>query len=229
MICHEYKCLFVHIPKAAGQSVEHYFLKKVGLDWASRSPLLLRKNDQPKVGPPKLAHMRALEYVKFHYLSKELFETYYKFSFVRNPWSRAVSTYKYLGYHTFMSFDNFVFFQLPKLMVNKNFFVSTQYDMLYDQNQLMVDFLGRFENISDDFAKICMHLGFDDKVLPHINKSEPEKFKGLKLLIKNPSLLKKYSFSRHFKKDYKDYYNTKTREQILNIYKKDVETFQYEF
>ena len=229
MICHEYKCLFVHIPKAAGQSVEHYFLKKVGLDWASRSPLLLRKNDQPKAGPPTLAHMRASDYAKYHYISQELFEAYYKFSFVRNPWSRAVSTYKFLGYHAFMNYKDFVFFQLPKLMQNKSWFVSTQYDMLYENGQLMVDFVGKFETIKDDFAKVCAHLGLEDMALPHINKSEPAKFKGIKLLLKNPSLLGKLYLKKSFKKDYKDYYDSKTREQIQHIYKKDVETFEYEF
>ncbi|MBS1730837.1 MAG: sulfotransferase family 2 domain-containing protein [Bacteroidetes bacterium] len=228
MICHDYKCIFVHIPKAAGQSVEHYFLQKVGLDWDSRSPLLLRKNDQPKAGPPTLAHMRAADYVKYHYLSQELFDTYYKFSFVRNPWSRAVSMYKFLGYHTFMSFENFVLYQLPKLMKSKSWFVAPQYDMLYDNDILQVDFVGKFENIDVDFAQVCTHFGFSDKILPHVNKSKSDKFKGLKQLIKNPALLTKLSLTK-FKKDYKAYYQSKTTDMINKIYQKDIEVFEYMF
>ena len=30
MICHDYKCIFVHIPKTAGQSIEHVFLNQLG-------------------------------------------------------------------------------------------------------------------------------------------------------------------------------------------------------
>ena len=33
MICRPFKCLFVHVPKTAGQSVEQFFMDRMGLDW----------------------------------------------------------------------------------------------------------------------------------------------------------------------------------------------------
>src|SRR5262245_2591511 len=86
MISHAQRCVFVHIPKVAGQSVEHVFVGWNNLTWKKRAPLLLRPNDNPAKGPPRLAHLRAEEYVQFGYLPPEKFASYFKFSFVRNPW-----------------------------------------------------------------------------------------------------------------------------------------------
>jgi hypothetical protein len=229
MISHEHKCIFIHIPKAAGQSVEHYFLKKLGLDWNSRSPLLLRKNNEPNAGPPTLAHMQAIEYVRYHYISRQLFDEYFKFSFVRNPWSRLVSTYKFLGFHSIISFKTFIDYQLPVLMKGKNWFVSPQYEYLYHNDVLMVDFVGKFEFLQEDFKKVCERLGFNDNVLPHVNKSKEEHWKGTKALIKNPNLIRKISFKNTFLPDYREYYSAALRDKIHQIYEKDINLFEYAF
>lgn len=96
MISHWHKTIFVHIPKCGGQSVERAFLRDLNLSWATRAPLLLRPNDRPEIGPPRLAHLNAKDYVRCHYISNEIFEAYYKFSIVRNPFDRVVSTINYL-------------------------------------------------------------------------------------------------------------------------------------
>src|SRR5687768_14243923 len=62
VICREYRCLFVHVPKTAGMSIEHVFLRLVGLTWETRAPLLLGGNDDPRLGPPRLEHLKASEY-----------------------------------------------------------------------------------------------------------------------------------------------------------------------
>lgn len=96
MISHHHKSVFVHIPKCGGQSIETAFLHDIGLDWRRRAPLLLRFNDNPDLGPPRLAHLLARDYVTMGYLPKDMFDSYFKFAVVRNPYRRIVSTYQYL-------------------------------------------------------------------------------------------------------------------------------------
>ena len=66
MIVEKRKCIFIHIPKTGGTSIEYFFKKKGG----QRKHALPRK-------------------IKKEFPSK--WENYYKFAFVRNPWDRFVS------------------------------------------------------------------------------------------------------------------------------------------
>lgn len=96
MISHFHRTVFVHIPKCGGQSIESVFLADLGLIWELRAPLLLRPNDDPRLGPPRLAHLLARDYARYHYLSDELFQSYYSFSVLRDPVARVISLYNYM-------------------------------------------------------------------------------------------------------------------------------------
>ncbi|MBU3023748.1 sulfotransferase family protein [Aestuariibacter sp. A3R04] len=224
MISEKYKCIFVHIPKAAGQSVEHFFLDHHNLSWAERAPLLLKYNPDPNKGPERLAHLTAKEYVECGYISDETWNQFFKFSFVRNPWARIVSEYNYRNYHKRMSFRNFVTRGMPEKSDYSDSYrhLMPQYDFLHDEaGNLLVDFVGRFENLQTDFDYVCSQLGFGDTKLPHVNSS------------KNQSLLQKISIfmSKESKKrkHYSEYYDDVTRKIVQKMYSKDIDTFGYRF
>lgn len=235
MICHEYKCIFVHIPKTAGQSVEHVFLNLLGLTWETRAPLLLRHNDRPELGPPRLAHLRADEYVQFRYLSQEMFDEYFKFSFVRNPWSRMVSIYKYLGYHNEQHFKMFVFGDFVNTVFRKkHWLVGPQHEFVYSRDgQLLVDKLGRFEDIQSDFGAVCREIGIPDVKLPHVNSSKSKAVGSahdgfthrLKRIIKTIGGAGKIPDYQN----YQEYYDQETIDMVGKIYSKDIDLFKYDF
>ncbi len=239
MICHHYKCIFIHIPKNAGQSIEHVFLKLLNLDWDTRAPLLLRYNDRPELGPERLAHLKACEYVPCKYLTQEQFDEYFKFSFVRNPWDRMVSIYKYFGWDRYVEFKKFVVKKLTNKVWRDNYwFVRPQSDFVCNESgDIIVDFLGKFENLRADFNQVCQHLGLAPTELPYINKSKKQKLK--------PSLNPKKAFNYagwlyhhrtipRFKtipsfSNYQDYYDDESRELVAQLYQKDIELFGYKF
>ena len=100
-------------PSVRGQSIEMFFLARVGLEWETRAPLLLRPNDVPALGPPRLAHLKAHEYVEKKWMTPAQFDEYFKFAFVRNPWDRIASFYRFLGFDRRCSFPRFVSKHLP--------------------------------------------------------------------------------------------------------------------
>ena len=114
MISHDFRCIFIHIPKVAGQSIEHFFLDLHGLDWDSRGSLLLRHNPDRARGPVRLAHLTAREYVDCGHIGQSDFDAYFKFAFVRNPWARLVSEYHYREHHRRQSFRDFVLHGFPE-------------------------------------------------------------------------------------------------------------------
>ena len=233
MISHHHKCIFVHIPKNAGQSVEHVFVNLLDLNWETRAPLLLRYNDRPELGPPRLAHLTSQEYVTRKYLPQEMFDRYFKFSFVRNPWGRMVSIYSYLGFdkkYEFKTFMTQVFRQ--EVWEDQYWFVRPQCDFLYsDNDELLVDFVGRFENLQGDFNVVCEKLKLPLIDLPHVNQSStavarPSRWPRRLLNSMHPG--KDSRVIPKFKR-YQDYYDTETKEVVTELYGRDIALLGYAF
>lgn len=227
MICREYNCLYVHVPKTGGQSVEQFFIDLLGLDWEKdRGDLLIRRNEDRACGTQKLAHLSASEYVECGHVSQEEFSAFFKFSFVRNPWTRILSEYRYRNYFHHLSFRDFVLNKLPNPGWDDNYrHVMPQYDMLHDgDGNLLVDFVGRFETLQQDFDRICEQLKIPDSRLPHRNKSD-KKSRDIKRTLRN--LL--YLNGENRKRCLQDFYDDETRDAVGEYYRKDIETFGYSF
>jgi len=233
MICHQYKCIFVHIPKTAGQSVEHVFLDLVGLTWETRAPLLLRSNDQPELGPPRLAHLKADEYVRFKYLTQEMFDNYFKFAFVRNPWSRLVSIYNFMGFGKTIDFKSFLLGVFKHhIFERNNWFVGPQSDFVYSkEGELLVDYLGRFEDLQNGFDLVCNQLDIPITELQHVNKSESNDpmldlsgSKNDKCVDETPEVHERAGYQ-----NYQDYYDKEAIDCVAELYRKDIMLFGYDF
>jgi hypothetical protein len=202
------------------------------LTWETRAPLLLRGNDDPALGPPRLAHLKAGEYVTLGHLPAEQFQSYFKFSFVRNPWDRIVSEYKYRRYPVKIDFKTYLFKHLPAPGWTDTYcHIIPQHDFLYDETgKLLVDFVGRYETLQADFDTVCTQVGIPPTRLARVNRSleesRPRSLRELRKQLRRAlwSRERKHTFSH-----YTEYYDDESREFVGWLYRKDVEAFNYAF
>ncbi len=236
MISPDHKAIFVHIPKCAGQSVEHAFLNDVGLTWETRAPLLLRKNNDPDKGPPRLAHLRGRDYVRYGYVDQAQFDAYYKFSIVRDPWARTVSLYRHLNPN--MTFRDFVLKWVPDTFEKgpqaKDFwFVRPQSDFITDQGGIIVDDVLKFENLREDFARAAEKCGLLSS-LPHKNanttRTKPDvvrkrsAIKRLSMAMKSAMQAQKFEIHS----EWSAYYDAETIHKVAQLYNEDADRFGYQ-
>ncbi|EAZ82529.1 sulfotransferase family 2 domain-containing protein [Algoriphagus machipongonensis] len=188
MISHFHKCVFVHIPKTAGISIEKKILESLDVKYENRMPFWLGPNNNLNIGPPRFAHLSYDDMIKYHYLSNEIVEKYYKFSIVRHPLDRLRSIYNYKGYNYLCSFNDFVIKAVPRLVEENWFFQSQVHFIRNSMGQIPMDFIGKFENLENDFQIISEKIGLSDKKLPHYNKAK----KKVTLISKQIKLARLY-------------------------------------
>jgi len=139
-------------------------------------------------------------------IGKEKFDACFSFGIVRNPWDWQVSMYNY-GIESasnrngkflkrFKSFDNYIRWRCQED-------VHYQKDFLFSESgEQLVDFIGKYENLEEDFQKICENIGIAAK-LPRLNQS------------------------RH--KPFQEYYTPDTVDLVRKTFAKDIDLFGYDF
>lgn len=226
MLCHEYKCIYIHIPKVAGLSIHYFFADLLGYKLKAHAPL-----------PLKVGHIKAQDFLAHELVDQEVFASYFKFCFVRNPWARIVSEYKFRGHQREYDFKTFLFKNLPEPSDDDQYIhILPQYDFIFDHDgQQLVDFVGRYEQLQKDFHHVCHTLGVTDSSLPHLNKlpqflNIPRSFKDAYTTARNSlSLKQKRTLKKNNYNHYTEYYDNESREFVASLYQKDIEAFAYEF
>ena len=206
VLSHSKKFIFIHVYKVAGTSISKELVKYSGLFLPTIRGYRYISRKFPKIFPNKYhRHIYAKELKTV--LPEKTFNSYYKFAFVRNPWDWHVSQYHYIlrkknhHQHEFIKSLN-GFKGYIEWVVTTN--ITTQMDMLSDENgNLLMDFVGKYENLNEDFDKICDHIGIKRANLPHLNQTK--------------------------KKSYQEYYDEEAKNLIFNAYRADIEAFDYEF
>jgi len=148
------KAIFIHIPRTGGTSLRTALGGRVGrVVWSHGSALAIK----PIVGD---------------------WEDRFKFSFVRNPWERVASWYVYFKSLSILPLKPFKYYVL-----SDNFFMENKHspEFVYidpftqkhylatPSGEILVDFIGRFENIEEDFIRLCESLDFTPPTLPKLN------------------------------------------------------------
>jgi hypothetical protein len=188
----ERKFAFVHIQKTGGISMETVLCKIPGTTKTNQHEFLDRLEDPG---------------------------SYFKFGFVRNPFDRLVSWYN-MGIrkgpiNTFWKYilnnsNNFSEFldcreeivESGEITPYLKSIAFNQVDYLVDSFGNMPDFIGRYENISDDFNLLMSRLSLKN-ALPHLNKFEHA--------------------------DYRTFYKPRDVDKVEKLYERDISYFNYKF
>ena len=162
----EKECLFIHIPKTAGISVSNSIF-----------------------GDVKWGH-RTVNYYKSYY-GDEVFNSLYKFCFVRNPYDRLFSAYTFLKnggindqdlafsqkyLEEYLTFEDFVLRGLEKKEIMQWVHFKPQYTFVCDEgDKIVMDFVGKMETINEDFKYLCKQININNVELKKLNMSSVKK------------------------------------------------------
>jgi hypothetical protein len=209
-ISRRHRFIFIHVYRAGGQSVRAALRPYAYIPRGRvlRVPVLRRVT-----GAARIQELRAHRYghIKAKQLQAglpgEMFDSYFKFAFARNPWDWQVSIYHHVRqfeghpyharYASFSGFEDYLDWSINEQGAE----LQTEF-VLSDSGRLLVDFIGHYETLAEDFATVCGRIGIQAS-LPHVNRSTH--------------------------RDFRDYYTPATRALVADAYRDDIEFFGYEF
>ena len=207
MISHRHRCIFVHIPRTAGTSIETLIWTPEEM---TAENLFMGFTDKynNKYQTGGLQHLLASQIRKE--VGEEVYDSFYKFAIVRNPWERAVSQYffmkrnKYL--RGFIGMNIWTPFQKYLSLISEKEHIQwkDQFSFVVDnEEKIMVDAIFRFEDLNNCANELGKRLKMPTFKLPVANSTNHS----------------------HYSK----YYDLKTYEQVSKMYRKDIELFGYSF
>ena len=206
IISNRHRFIFFAVPKTGTHSVRQALrpflaeddMEQVGLFVQKRIPL-------PQLGELGHGHLSVAQVRPV--LGEEIFGSYFKFAFVRNPFDRFIS------YCAFMSRNNGQFEANPQAFMRfiirdrpplQHILFRPQHEMLCDADgRLAMDQLGRVESMQADYDAICARIGIPSLALEQVNAS------------------------RH--SHYAEYYDDELRERVAAMYARDLELLGYHF
>lgn len=231
IVSHKHQFIYLKTIKTASSSMENLLCSVCGPDdivtptaprFMELRPGKLAQNyrishpDVPKrpflkrlLGRPERYHHPSVGYYEHMpawrvktYLGDEIWNSYYKFTFERNPWDRQVSFFHFRSKDKNRSYD------FESFLSNKERALVDNWGIYTINDEIAVDFLGKYENLEEDFAKAMKDIGLpSDFKLPTVNKSSKPK--------------KEFA--------YRDYYTDKTRELIRNWHASEIDYLGYTF
>ncbi len=232
-ICAIIETAFIHVPKCAGTSIEIWLKNWGDLELSQKKAFSCEEIRMKNLGIAANfhrleRHFSAVDMVKC--IGQEKYTEYWSFAFVRNPYARILSFYKFVL--------NLKHPDTSKKQVNyaldasnfSNFVIRAAEDEemkpLFDQgiylndenNNCLVKFIGRFEDLRSDFRKIQSHI---KKQIEIKNLNLPDPF-DTPLSHHNKSQLSE-------PRSYRAEYTLEAKDVVTKRSINDLENFNYDF
>ncbi len=199
--------VFIWIPKNAGTSTFDVLRRESGFLKLKRMPDIQRSFKQK--GRVSFAHIGYQSLKESGYVEDEFDRSAFKFCFVRDPYERAVSLYRYLIKDerfekppTFLEFCHLLQTETIEPVGLYNYLGLSQCNpQVRWLDGLSMDFIGRYETLEVDFKTLAEKFGITGP-LPDLNRA--------------------------FSQDVGDYYCAESKAIIETVYKEDFESLGYQ-
>lgn len=199
IVAHELKLIFIGIPRTGTLTVRQV------LDAHTAHPLMPQDQDfaLPLGHEQRVDHATARE-LRAH-LGEQVWQDYFKFTIVRNPWDRVASWFNcdYFRRQGISFEDWLIAGGLGDPDYSINHIAPATLWLLDEQGRLAVDFVGRYETYRQDLLYALGRVGLNVQSIPHLNASR--------------------------KIDYRDLYTPKGRDIVAEFYAEDIARFGYSF
>jgi hypothetical protein len=190
LVSHRHRFIFVHVYKAAGSSV---------------SDALAPFAHDGRIYGIRNKHLTAAQ-IRARFPFPLFFDRYFRFAFVRNPWSLEASLYNFARRKGELpqgqTFEAFLEGRRDRRSTK-----GPQAKFVIDgDGRTIVNHVGRMERIEEEFAGICRRIGFTERDRPQLAHANRSTFD-----------------------DWRSYYTPRTRAMVAEMSARDIEMFGYSF
>jgi hypothetical protein len=204
IISHKHRFIFFAVPKTATHALRQTLRQHLGDgDWEQQMLFGKQSIPVPEIAAIGHGHI-SWQQIRSH-LPKDLWDTYFKFGFVRNPFDRFVSTCFFLNRDNINFKGREVEFMqeaIHRKKFQQRILVVPQSHLLVDENsKVMMDYVGRFEELQPSYDDICKHIGIPSAKLSSKNISHHD--------------------------NYSRYYDMTLQKSVAEFYQSDFEVFGY--
>lgn len=169
--CNKRELIYIHVPKTGGLSIEKILIKNYGFKYFTfeegRYDML--RDEEGKKGFLRYILKYSKESKKYN------LKSFKKFAFVRNPYTRAISSLKYLSrvYDVEIPEGEILYNNLRNNTYCYIHFYLSQTECLKDEEgNLDIDYIGKFENFSSDLKRILYdELGFFESNVDRVHEN----------------------------------------------------------
>jgi hypothetical protein len=229
IISHSHKFIFIKSEKTAGTSIESALSQYCGGDdiVVPINDFRYNRNEKGEFVHKSMNADEEYRRIGQHVdastirrkVTPEVWNDYLKISLIRNPWDRTISYFfwirrqdpalkprKRFYHHLGIPFDELAqprkafreFLKSDDFVNNDRFYII--------DDQLCVDFIIRYEHLSEDLAEVCRRIGLPPFDLPHLKTGFRQR--------------------RHH---YSEYYDDESKAIVAEKHRNDIRLFGYEF
>lgn len=167
---HDLKALYIHIHKTGGTTIamnlkKHYGFKTYYLRRPDHEKFCFDKKKKKYINYENRVHGIINYYKSSPYINKKMnmtkdkWDSYYKFCFIRDPYDRIVSAWNHVNRFN-IPFKNFLNLKDTCNDVEYMHMFMPQYrSMINEKAKKYIDYVGYFENFDNDFEKILNNIG----------------------------------------------------------------------